>query len=184
MVYNINEVRKKMQATEANFLKQLSGLRTGRASTELLNGIMVEAYGKPTPINQIGNINIPEPRMLLVQVWDKSLVKLVEKAISESNLGVSPVSDGNLVRIPLPDLTEERRKELVKIASDYAEKSRVSVRNIRRDAMNGAKLMQKNGELSEDDLRRENDVIQKATDEFIKKIDDLLAKKEQDIMKI
>ncbi|MGL4825574.1 MAG: ribosome recycling factor [Alphaproteobacteria bacterium] len=166
------------------FVKELGGLRTGRASPNFLDPIMVEAYGSSTPLQQVGNINVPEPRLLTVQVWDSNLVKAVEKAIRDANLGVNPSADGNLIRVPLPELTQDRRQELVKLAGKYAENARVAVRGVRRDGMDQLKKMEKEKILSEDQIRRVSDEIQTLTDEFIGKIDQILAVKEKDISHI
>jgi ribosome recycling factor len=164
--------------------KEFAGLRTGRASASLLEPIQVEAYGSRVPINQVGNVNVPEPRMITVQVWDKSLVKAVEAAIRESGLGLNPASDGQLVRVPIPDLSEERRAEITKIAGKYAEQARVSVRNVRRDAMDRLKRMERDHEISQDQQREWSDRVQKLTDEHIKKIDGMLATKEHEIKQV
>ena len=144
----------------------------------------IPAYGSMTPISQVGTISVPDPRCLSVSVWDRGLAKAVEKAIMESDLGLNPASDGQLIRIPIPPLSEERRKELVKVAGKYAEQGKVAVRNIRRDALDGIKKLKKDNEISEDEEKRFNDEIQKFTDEFVKKIDDALAQKEKDIMQV
>ncbi len=157
--------------------KEFQGLRTGRASVNLLDSVHVEAYGSQQPINQVGTVNAPEPRLLTVQVWDGSLVKNVEKAIREAGLGLNPQPDGQLIRVPLPELSQERRLELVKIAGKYAEQAKVAVRNIRRDSMDTVKKEK----LSEDETKGMNDKIQKLTDEFVKKIDDLYTTKEKEI---
>ncbi len=150
----ITESGRRMDGAVDALNRELSGLRTGRASVNLLDAVKVDAYGSPTPINQIGNINVPEPRMLTVQVWDGGMIKAVEKAIRESGLGLNPSVDGQLVRVPLPALTEERRQELTKIAAKYAEEARISVRNVRRDAMEALKKSEKDGDISEDEHRR------------------------------
>lgn len=164
-----------------NALKtEFSGLRTGRATPDLLAPVMVDAYGSPTPINQVGNVNVIDPRLLSVQVWDKSLVAAVEKGIRESGLGLNPASDGDVVRVPLPELNEERRKELIKVAKKYAEEARVAVRNVRRDGMEDVKK----ADFPEDEARLHGDDIQKLTDETIAEIDTLLETKEKDIMQV
>ncbi|MGL4371524.1 MAG: ribosome recycling factor, partial [Alphaproteobacteria bacterium] len=177
-------LRKRMTSAYDVFVKELGGLRTGRASPNFLDPIMVEAYGSSTPLQQVGNINVPEPRLLTVQVWDSNLVKAVEKAIRDANLGVNPSADGNLIRVPLPELTQDRRQELVKLAGKYAENARVAVRGVRRDGMDQLKKMEKDKILSEDQIRRVSDEIQTLTDEFIGKIDQILAVKEKDISHI
>ena len=177
-------LKSKMEKTIDAFKHDLGGLRTGRASADLLSPVMVEAYGQSMPLNQVGNVSVPDSRLLAVQVWDKSMVEAVEKAIRESGLGLNPVTEGQTIRVPLPALTEERRKELIKIARKYAEDSRVAIRNQRRDAMDDVKKAQKDGEMSEDDARRASDDIQKVTDAFVSKIDTVLSDKEEDIMKV
>ncbi len=164
--------------------KEFSGLRTGRASASLLEPVQVEAYGSRMPLNQVGNVNVPEPRMITVQVWDKSVVKAVESAIREAGLGLNPMSDGQLVRVPIPDLTEERRNEITKVAHKYAEQARISVRNVRRDAMDKLKHMERDHDISQDEHREWSDKVQKMTDEHIKKIDDTLAGKEREIKQV
>ena len=164
--------------------KDFSGLRTGRASTALLDGLMVEAYGAMTPLVQIGTVSVPESRMLSVQVWDRSMVKSVEKAIRDAGLGLNPMNDGQVIRIPIPPLSEERRKELVKIAGKYAEQGKVAVRNVRRDALDGIKKLKKDNEISEDEEKRYENEIQKLTDETIKKMEEAFAVKEKDIMQV
>lgn len=181
-MFDIKHLREKMTKAIEAFKKELTGVRTGRAHVSLLDGVRVESYGAQMPLNQVGSVSVPEPRMLSVQVWDKSLVKNVEKAIMESDLGVNPVVDGTLVRIPLPDLSEERRKELVKLAAKFAEASRVSVRNIRREGMDEIKKSEKDGEISKDEEHRLAQDIQKLTDETIAHIDDLFHQKEKDIL--
>ncbi len=181
---NKDDLSRRMDGAIAALKQEFSGLRTGRASASLLEPIMVEAYGSSMPINQVGNINVPEARMITVQVWDKGMVGAVEKAIRDSNLGLNPASDGQTVRVPLPELTEERRKDLVKIAGKYAENARIAVRNVRRDGMDQLKKDEKDGNISQDEMHGQSDVIQKMTDDFVKKIDDLLASKEKDIMTV
>ncbi len=180
----ITESGRRMDGAVEVLNRELSGLRTGRASVNLLDAVKVDAYGSPTPINQVGNVNVPEPRMLTVQVWDGGMIKAVEKAIREAGLGLNPSVDGQLVRVPLPPLTEERRQELTKIAAKYAEEARISVRNVRRDAMEALKKSEKDGDISEDEHRRLSDEVQKVTDAHIKKIDENLAAKQKDIMQV
>lgn len=182
MTADINELRRRMEGAMKSLHQEFSGLRTGRANSALLDHIQVEAYGSMTPLNQVGNISIPEPHLLSVQVWDKGVVKAVEKAINAAGLGVNAIADGQLVRVPIPPLSQERRKELSKIASKYAEESKVSIRNIRRDGNDAVKAQEKKGDISKDDLKKSEDLIQKLTDEFIKKIDDALAVKEKEIL--
>lgn len=180
----ISDLRKRMESALDIVHKDFSGLRTGRASPNLLESVTVEAYGNRMHINQVGNINVPEPRLLTVQVWDATLAPLVEKAIREAGLGLNPSAAGAVIRVPLPELSEERRKELVKVAGKYAEQGRISVRNIRRDGIDQIKSTEKDGHLSEDEARRFTDDIQKVTDEFIKAVDEALAHKEKEILQI
>jgi len=178
------ELRKKMTTAFDVVHKDFSGLRTGRASPTLLESVVVDAYGSRMHINQLGNISVPEPRLLTVQVWDASLTQAVEKAIRDAGLGLNPSTAGAVIRVPLPELSEERRKELVKVAGKYAEQGRITIRNIRRDGMDQIKSMEKNGDLSEDDTHRLAEDIQKVTDEFIKKVDETLSQKENEIMSV
>lgn len=164
--------------------QEFGGLRTGRASTSLLEPVQVMAYGSPMPLNQVGSISVPEPRMLSVQVWDKSMVGAVEKAIRDSGLGLNPASDGTLVRIPIPALNEERRQELSKIAGKYAEEARISVRNVRRSGMDNLKALEKDGEISQDEQRGWEKTVQDLTDLYIKEIDETLDTKEAEIMQV
>jgi len=164
--------------------KEFGGLRTGRASASLLDPITVEAYGSQMPLNQVGTVAVPEPQMLTVQVWDKGLVGVVEKAIRDSSLGLNPAKDGQIIRIPIPPLTEERRGELAKIASKYTEEARVAVRNVRRHAMDELKKLEKDGAISEDEHRDYGKEIQGLTDAYIGKMDEALSKKEQEIMQV
>jgi len=180
----LNDLGKRMDSALDVLVREFTGLRTGRASVNLLDTIKVDVYGSLMPLNQVSTINVPEPRLLTVQVWDKSLVKVVEKAIRDSDLGLNPASDGQLVRIPLPPMSEQRRQELVKIAGKYAEDTRISVRNVRRDGMEMLKKWEKDGEISEDELHRLSAEVQTITDTHIKKIDDLLATKQKDIMHV
>ena len=179
-----NELRRRMTGAMDAFKKEMAGLRTGRASANLLEPVHVDAYGSSMPISQLGTVNVPEPRMLTVQVWDKGLVKAVEKAIREANLGVNPITEGQLIRCPLPALTEDRRKELAKVAHRYAEGARVAIRNIRRDGMEALKAGEKKHEITEDEHRKRQTEVQQLTDEYIKKIDESLAAKEKDIMNV
>ncbi len=178
------DIRRRMEGAADVLQREFGGLRTGRASTSLLEPLMVNAYGADMPINQVGSISVPEPRMLTVQVWDKNLIKAVEKAIMESNLGLNPSSDGQLVRVPIPSLTEERRVELTKVAGKYAEECRIAVRNVRRHGMDDLKQAEKEGQISKDLMHDQGEEIQELTNEYIKKIDDMLAKKEQEILQV
>lgn len=182
--FDLADLKRRMDGAVTAFKGDLAGLRTGRASPSLLDPIMVEAYGSQMPINQVANVNVPEPRMLAVSVWDKSMVSAVEKAIRESSLGLNPMTDGTTVRVPLPELNEERRRELVKIAHQYAENARVAARHVRRDGMDTLKRLEKDGEMSQDDSRSKSDEVQKATDKTIEEIDSLLEAKEQEIMQV
>ncbi|MDA8231244.1 MAG: ribosome recycling factor [Magnetospirillum sp.] len=179
-----SDLHRRMDSAVEVLKKEFSGLRSGRASTSLLEPVVVEAYGSAMPISQCGTIGVPEPRMLTVQVWDKGLIKAVEKAIRESGLGLNPSVDGQLVRVPIPALNEERRKELQKVAGKYAEQARVSVRNVRRDGMDGLKKLAKDGHISEDEIHKHEKEVQSLTDDTIKKLDDLLAHKEKEIMQV
>ena len=181
---DINEIKRRMTGALDVLKKEFTGLRTGRASANLLEPVQVDAYGSAMPITQVATIGAPEPRLLTVQVWDKGLVKSVDKAIREANLGVSPMIDGQLIRVPIPALNEDRRKELAKIAHKYAEQARVSVRNVRRDGMDALKQMEKDGKITEDEHRKRTALIQSATDEFIKKVDESLVAKEKDIQHV
>jgi ribosome recycling factor len=181
---DINELRRRMTGAMEAFKKELGGLRTGRASVSLLEPLHVEAYGSSMPMTQVGTVNAPEARLLTVQVWDKGLVKSVEKAIRDANLGLNPQVDGQLIRVPLPALTEDRRKELIKVAHKYAEQARIAVRNVRRDGMEALKAMEKSHKITEDEHRKQGTGIQTLTDEFIKKVDEAMAAKEKDIMHV
>ena len=178
------DIARRMTGAVEALSKEFGGLRTGRASVSLLEPITVDAYGSQMPMNQVGTIGVPESRMLTVQVWDKSLVKAVEKAIMESGLGLNPASDGQLVRVPIPALTEERRVELTKVAGKYAEDARVAVRNVRRHAMDDLKRLEKDGDISQDEHHDYSRQIQELTDDHIKQIDETLTTKESEIMQV
>jgi len=180
---DLEDLQRRMDGALAALKTEFGGLRTGRASANLLEPITVEAYGAQTPISQVGTVNVPEPRMLSVQVWDKGLVGRVEKAIRESGLGVNPVVDGQTVRIPIPALTEERRSELAKLAGKYAEQARVAVRNVRRDGMEALKKAEKAG-MGEDESKTWSGEIQELTDRMVKRVDEMLETKEQEIMQV
>lgn len=180
----LKTLKERMDKAMDAFHHELSGLRTGRASANLLDPIQVPAYGALLPMNQVGTVNVPEPRMLTVQVWDQKLVQATEKAIRESDLGLNPISEGAIIRIPLPQLSKERREELVKIAGKYAEQARVSVRNARREGMDILKKMEKENALSEDERHRLSDKIQDLTDDYIKKVDEIFVNKEKDILQV
>ena len=181
---DLADIKKRMDSALEVLRKELQGLRTGRASASLLEPIVVEAYGSEMPLPQVGTINVPEPRMLTVQVWDRGLVKAVEKAIRSSSLGLNPAVDGQLIRVPLPELTQERRNELVKVAHKYAEQARVAVRNVRRDGMDQLKKMEKDGDISQDEHKHWADEVQKLTDKHIEAINQLLDHKEKDILQV
>jgi len=178
------DIKRRMDGALKALNAEFAGLRTGRASAALLEPITVDAYGSTMPITQLGTITVPEARMLSVQVWDAGNVKAVEKAIRDSNLGLNPQTEGQVVRVPLPDLNEERRQELVRVAGKYAEQARVAVRNVRRDGMETLKHMEKDGEISEDEHRAMSNDIQKMTDDHVKKIDEIFHEKEKDIMQV
>ncbi len=178
------DLKRRMNGAVESLKNDYAGLRTGRASASLLDPIVVDAYGSKMPMSQVGNVSVPEPRMLSVQVWDASLVGAVEKAIRESRLGLNPVTEGQTLRIPLPELTEDRRKELTKVAHDYAEQAKVAVRNVRRDGMETLKKMEKASQISEDELRSQSDEVQKLTDSMVKLIDETAAAKDADIMQV
>lgn len=178
------ELRKRMEGALDRLKHDYAGLRTGRASAGMLDPIQVDAYGSMMPLNQLANVTVPEPRTLMVSVWDKGMVKAVEKAIANSNLGLNPASDGQNIRVPVPELSQERRKELSKVAGQYAEAAKVAVRNVRRDGMDALKKAEKEGDISEDEQRRKGDEIQKMTDEFVKKADEMSADKEKEIMSV
>lgn len=182
MTADTNELRRRMEGAVKTLHQEFGGLRTGRANASLLEHIQVEAYGSMVPLNQVSNISVPEPRLLSVQVWDKGVVKSVEKAINTAGLGVNASADGQLVRVPIPELSQERRVELTKIAGKYAESGKVAIRNIRRDGNEALKKMEKDGEISKDEHKKREEGIQKLTDEYIKKIDEALAVKEKEIL--
>jgi ribosome recycling factor len=178
------DVKRRMQSAVDVLKTELAGLRTGRASAHLLEPVMVDVYGAHMPLKQLATINVPEPRMITVQVWDRSQVKVVEKAIQQASLGLNPIVEGQMLRIPIPELNQERRVELVKVAHKYAEQARVAVRNVRRDGMEKIKKHEKAGELSQDAARKETDLTQKTTDQMIASIDQLLAAKEKEIAQV
>ena len=182
--FDINELKRRMQGATQSLKHELGGLRTGRASASMLEPVQVEAYGSHMPLNQVATISVPEPRLLSVQVWDKSMVKAVEKAIVDSNLGLSPATEGQVLRLRIPELNQERRKEMVKVAHKYAEAARVAVRHVRRDALDLLKKLEKDGKVSEDDHERMSGEVQKATDQVIAEVDQSLASKEKEIMTI
>jgi ribosome recycling factor len=180
--YDKSDIERRMKGAVESLKGDLSGLRTGRASVNLLDPVVVEVYGSNMPLNQVATVSAPEPRMLTVQVWDRSNVTPVEKAIRSAGLGLNPITDGQMLRLPIPDLTEERRKELAKLAGQYAEKAKIAIRNVRRDANDGLKTDENKKEISEDERKRLETEVQKLTDEMIKAVDDAAAHKEKEIM--
>ena len=181
---DIDDLQRRMDGAVDVLKKEFGGLRTGRASISLLEPIEVEAYGTKMPMNQVGTISAPEPRLLAVSVWDKGMVSAVEKAIRSSDLGLNPATDGQLVRVPLPDLTEERRAELSKVAAQYAEQARIAVRNVRRDGMEQLKRMEKDGDIGQDEHHAWSDEVQELTDKVIGEIDTSLEDKQKEIMQV
>ncbi len=164
--------------------REFQAVRTGRANTNLLDRVMVDYYGNPTPVNQVASITVPEPRMLVIQPWDKSILSQIEKAIQKSDLGLNPINDGSVLRLPLPQLTEERRKELVKLVKKEAEEQKIVIRNLRRDGNDKLKTLQKNGDLTEDELKKRMEEVQKITDKYVAEIEKLLDHKEKEIMEV
>lgn len=183
-VFDINDTKRRMDGAVEAFKKELAGLRTGRASAGLLEPVVVEAYGNKMPLNQVGTISVPEPRMITVQVWDRGMVKATEKAIRESGLGLNPQTEGQSIRVPIPDLSQERRAELAKVAHKYAEQARVAVRNVRRDSMDALKKAEKSSDISQDEQKTLGEKVQTHTDQHIKLIDEALAHKEKEIMHV
>jgi ribosome recycling factor len=181
---DLKDIKQRMDGALEALKREFAGLRTGRASSSLLEPVMVEAYGSSMPISSVGTISVPEPRMITVQVWDRSLVSATEKAIRDAGLGLNPASDGQLVRVPIPALNEERRQELTRVAGKYAETARVAVRNVRRDGMDRLKKLEKDGEISQDEHKRLADQIQELTDQHIKLVDEQLSHKESEIMQV
>jgi ribosome recycling factor len=182
--FDMNDLKRRMQGALASLKQELGGLRTGRASSALLEHVQVEAYGNHMPLNQLATISVPEPRLLNVQVWDRSMIHPVEKAISDANLGLTPSTEGQVIRLRIPELNEERRKELVKVAHKYAEAARVAVRHVRRDGLDLLKKLEKDHKISEDDHERQSGEVQKATDATIAEVDKMLAGKEKEIMTV
>ena len=187
-MYDLNkqyhDTEEKMKKSLEAVRGELSKGRSGRATTTLLDGIKVDYYGTPTPLNQVGNVSAPEARLLTVQPWDKNLIQPIEKAIQMADLGLNPANDGTMIRIPIPSLNEERRKELVKLTKKYAEDGRIAIRNVRREANDHIKKAEKNHDISEDDSKQAHDKVQKMTDSYIKKIDEMVAMKEKEIMEV
>jgi ribosome recycling factor len=182
--YDLNEIKRRMQGAVQSLKQEFGGLRTGRATSGMLEPVQVEAYGTHMPLNQLATVTVPEARLLSVQVWDRAMVHAVEKAIVNSNLGLSPATEGQVIRLRVPELNQERRKEMVKVAHKYAEHARVAVRQVRRDAMEQLKKLEKEGKISEDDHTRMSDEVQKATDQTVSEVDRTLAVKEKEIMTV
>src|SRR3954465_2349994 len=182
--FDLNEVKRRMQGAVASLKHELGGLRTGRASASMLDPVQVEAYGSHMPLNQLATVSVPEPRLITVQVWDRSMVHAVEKAISASNLGLSPSTEGQVLRLRIPELNEERRKDLVKVAHKYTEAARVAVRHVRRDGLDVLKKLEKDHQISEDDGKRSAEQVQKLTDETIAEVDKILTGKEKEILTV
>jgi ribosome recycling factor len=182
--FDMNDLKRRMQGAIASLKQELSGLRTGRASTALLEHVLVDAYGNHMPLNQLASISVPEPRLLTVQVWDRSMVHAVEKAISAANLGLTPSTEGQVLKLRIPELNEERRKEIAKVAHKYAEAARVAVRHVRRDGLDFLKKLEKEHKISEDDEKRQAGEVQKATDATIAEVEKMLAGKEKEIMTV
>lgn len=181
---NLTDYESKMNKSLEVLKREFNGLRTGRASVSLLDSIYIDAYGSSVPLNQVSNISVPESRLITVQVWDETLLTVVESTIRNSDLGLNPMLEGNLIRIPIPELSEERRKELAKIASKYSEDCKVSVRNVRREAMEKIKILEKDKEISKDESFKFSDQVQEITDKLIEKIDMLFSEKEKDILRV
>ena len=182
--HDLNEIKRRMQGALQVLKQELSGLRTGRASASMLDPVQVDAYGTHMPLNQLATVSVPEPRLLSVQVWDRSMVHAVEKAIVNANLGLSPATEGQVLRLRIPELNEERRKELVKVAHKYAEAARVAVRHVRRDGLDVLKKLEKDHKISKDDHDHNSEQVQKATDQSISEIDHMLAAKEKEVLTI
>jgi len=182
--FDLAELKRRMQGAVGALKQELSGLRTGRASPSMLDPIHVEVYGQSMPLNQVATVSVPEPRLLSVQVWDQSNVKAVEKAIRDANLGLNPQTEGAVLRLRIPELNQERRQELVKVAHKYAEAARVAVRHVRRDGIDNLKNLKKDGHVSEDEIKRHEAEVQKATDASIAEIDQMLASKEKEVMSV
>ena len=181
---DLDDIKRRMEGSLNSLKTEFMGLRAGRASTAMLEPIMVEAYGSKIPMNQVGNISVPEPRLLTVTVWDAGLTSSVEKAIRESDLGLNPMAEGTLIRVPIPDLSEERRRDMAKVAGRYAEAARVAVRNVRRDGIEAARKLEKDGEISEDVRHNLEADVQKLTDDHVKQVDDALSNKETEITQV
>ncbi len=184
MSVDLQDIERRMEGAITTLKTEFGGLRTGRASTALLEPVMVDAYGQQMPLTQVATVSVPEPRLITVQVWDKGQVGIVEKAIREAGLGLNPMPDGQMIRVPLPELNEERREELVKVAGRYAEQARIAVRNVRRDGMDSLKKAEKDKDISQDDAKVQSENVQNLTDKYVAKIDEALAGKEGEIRQV
>ena len=180
----LNDLRRRMDGATEVLHKEFGGLRTGRASASLLEPVMVSAYGGTVPLNQVASVNVPEPRMITVQVWDRGVVKAVDRAIREAGLGLNPQTEGQVMRVPIPELNEERRRELTRVAAKYAEDARIAVRHVRRDGIETLRRLEKDGEISQDEHRKVEKDVQLLTDDHIKKIDETLAQKDKEILQV
>jgi len=180
----LKDLRRRMDGAVEVLRKEFGGLRTGRASASLLEPIIVSAYGNTMPLNQVASINVPEPRLIVVQVWDRGVVKAVDKAIRESGLDLNPQTEGQVIRVPIPDLNEERRRNLTRVAAKYAEDAKVSIRNVRRDGIEALRRLEKEAEISEDELRKLQREVQHLTDDYVRRIDEALAQKDQEILQV
>jgi ribosome recycling factor len=183
-VFDLADIKRRMQGAIQSLKTDFSSLRTGRASSSILEPVQVDSYGAKVPLSQVANVSVPEPRLLSVQVWDRGMVSAVEKAIRESDLGLNPQTEGQVIRLRIPELNEQRRKEMVKVAHKYAEEARVATRHVRRDGLDILKKLEKDGDKGKDDVARESEQVQKATDQIIGEIDALLAQKEKEIMQV
>ncbi len=182
--FDLDDIKRRMQGAVSSLSKDLGSLRTGRATPSLLDPIQVEAYGAMMPMAQVATVSVPEPRLLSISVWDRAMVTNVEKAIRESDLGLNPMTEGQTIRLRIPEMNEQRRKEMVKVAHKYAEEARVAVRHVRRDGLDVLKKLEKDGDISEDDGKRQSGDVQKATDDHVAEIDGVLASKEKEIMQV
>ena len=182
--FDINELKRRMQGAITAFKNDLGSLRTGRASPNILDPLQVDAYGALMPINQVATVTTPEPRLISVQVWDRAMVAAVEKAIRDSDLGLNPQTEGQVIRLRMPDMTEQRRKEMVKVGHKYAEDAKVAIRHVRRDGIDLCKKLEKDAHLPEDESKRNQDLVQKTTDQFVAEVDQLMAAKEKEIMHV
>lgn len=182
--FDLDDVKRRMRGAVNSLKSDLGGLRTGRASASLLDPIQIDAYGAVMPITQVATISVPEPRLLSVQVWDRSMVNAVEKAIRDSDLGLNPQTEGQVIRLRIPEMNEQRRKEMVKVAHKYAEEARIAIRHVRRDGLDLLKKLEKDGAMSQDDEKRQADLVQKSTDEHVSEVDSVVAAKEKEIMQV